>query len=165
LDERLFMYHEDVDLGWRMRLAGYHILLDPLAVVYHKYSFSKAKYKFYYMERNRLVVCLQAYRLATLLLFFPAWLVMELGIIAYAAKNGWLKQKLKGYWWIIGHWPSIFSRRLDYQFKLRRIKDRLIIKLFTGSIEFQEVSYFPLTYVVNPLMRAYLWLAQKIIFW
>lgn len=165
LDERLFMYHEDVDLGWRLRLAGYRVLFDPLAVVYHKYSFSKAKYKFYYMERNRLIVCLETYRVATLIILFPAWLVMELGLLAFALKNHWLKEKLKGYRWILFHWPSIFSRRLDYQFKFRRVKDRQLIRLFTGSIEFQEVSYFPLTYVVNPLMEAYLWLVKKIIFW
>ena len=46
-DDRLFMYHEDVDLGWRLRLAGYKVVLDPLSVVYHKYNYSKAKYKFY----------------------------------------------------------------------------------------------------------------------
>lgn len=164
-DERLFMYHEDVDLGWRLRLNGQRLLVDPLAVVYHKYSFSKAKYKFYYMERNRLVVTLEIYHLATLILFFPAWLAMEAGIIALAVKNGWWREKLKGYRWVIFHWPSILSRRLDYQFKLRRVKDRDVLRLFTGSIKFQEVSYWPLTLVINPLMELYFWLAKKIIFW
>ena len=36
-----FMYHEDADLGWRLRLAGYRIMLEPKSVVYHKYNFAK----------------------------------------------------------------------------------------------------------------------------
>jgi GT2 family glycosyltransferase len=34
-DETFFMYFEDVDLCWRMRLAGKQILYAPLAIVHH----------------------------------------------------------------------------------------------------------------------------------
>jgi GT2 family glycosyltransferase len=61
-DDRLFMYHEDVDLGWKIRLAGYKVMIDPLAVIYHKYNYSKATYKFYYMDRNRWIVILKNYK-------------------------------------------------------------------------------------------------------
>ncbi|MEK7653529.1 MAG: glycosyltransferase family 2 protein, partial [Patescibacteria group bacterium] len=139
-DDRLFMYHEDVDLGWRLRLAGYKSMLNPLAVIYHKYNYRKAKYKFYYMERNRWIVMLQNYRLATLLIFSPALLVMELGIILFSLKNGWFKEKIKGCLWILSRWPSIMSHRLNVRFKTRKIKDRQILALFTGSIRFQEID-------------------------
>jgi len=35
-DVDYFMYHEDVDLGWRLWLRGYKCMLTPLSVVYHK---------------------------------------------------------------------------------------------------------------------------------
>jgi GT2 family glycosyltransferase len=35
-DVDYFMYHEDVDLGWRLWLRGYKCVLTPLSVVYHK---------------------------------------------------------------------------------------------------------------------------------
>jgi GT2 family glycosyltransferase len=35
-DADYFMYHEDVDLGWRLWLCGYKVLYVPSAVVYHK---------------------------------------------------------------------------------------------------------------------------------
>jgi GT2 family glycosyltransferase len=38
LDESLFMYCEDVDLGWRLRLRGYACVYAPGAVVYHRLS-------------------------------------------------------------------------------------------------------------------------------
>jgi GT2 family glycosyltransferase len=37
-DERFFMYHEDVDLGWRLWLFGHRILTAPQAVVHHHFG-------------------------------------------------------------------------------------------------------------------------------
>lgn len=37
-DEDLFMYCEDVDLGWRLQLAGYRTIFVPQARVYHHLS-------------------------------------------------------------------------------------------------------------------------------
>ncbi|MGH9341406.1 MAG: glycosyltransferase family 2 protein [Acidobacteriota bacterium] len=39
-DERFFMYHEDVDLCWRLWLAGYRVVTAPGAVAYHHFSAS-----------------------------------------------------------------------------------------------------------------------------
>jgi GT2 family glycosyltransferase len=36
LDTRYFAYQEDVDLGWRMRRAGYHVRYEPRAVGEHE---------------------------------------------------------------------------------------------------------------------------------
>src|SRR3989344_5635815 len=66
LDDAFFMYHEDLDLGWRLWLAGYRCLLAPASVVYHKYEFSRSMQKYFWMERNRYLVILTHYRLATL---------------------------------------------------------------------------------------------------
>ena len=35
-DPDFFMYHEDVDLGWRLWLSGYRVLLSARSLVYHK---------------------------------------------------------------------------------------------------------------------------------
>ncbi len=37
-DEEFFMYCEDVDLGWRLQLAGYRAVFAPQARVYHRLS-------------------------------------------------------------------------------------------------------------------------------
>ena len=44
-DPALFMYHEDSDLGWRLRLAGWQSVLAPAAVIYHDYDFTGAARK------------------------------------------------------------------------------------------------------------------------
>lgn len=164
-DDRLFMYHEDVDLGWRLRLAGYKIILDPLSVAYHKYHYSKAKYKFYYMDRNRFVVLCQNYRLLTIVLILPILVFMELGIIIFSIKNGWFREKIKGYLWILGHLPSILSQRIKTQFKIRRVPDREVVKFFVSDIKFQEVDNWLLTFIINPLMRLYWFIIKRLIIW
>ncbi|HJN84697.1 MAG TPA: glycosyltransferase family 2 protein, partial [Patescibacteria group bacterium] len=52
-DTRYFMYHEDVDLSWRARLAGHDIGYAEDSIVYHRYEFSRSIEKFFFMERNR----------------------------------------------------------------------------------------------------------------
>lgn len=163
-DDALFMYHEDVDLGWRLRLIGYKIMLEPKAVVYHKYSFAKASYKYYYMERNRLYVAIKNFRLATLILFSPAGLVMEIGLLFYAVKNGWLKEKITGYGWLIKNCGRILAKRRMMQ-NLRLAGDREILGLFSASIKFQDINNPILAIFVNPLMEGYFWLAKLVIFW
>lgn len=36
-DERLFAYYEDIELGWRLWLAGHECLLVPAAIVFHRH--------------------------------------------------------------------------------------------------------------------------------
>ena len=49
-DADLFLYQEDMDLSWRLRLSGWRLALAPRSVVYHKYAFSKSKSKFFYLR-------------------------------------------------------------------------------------------------------------------
>ncbi len=57
-DRTFFMYWEDLDLGWRCRLAGWKSLYIPTAIVYHRYqgsSKSKGKrYAEFQCRKNRL---------------------------------------------------------------------------------------------------------------
>ncbi len=44
-DEDFFAYYEDVDLGFRLRLAGWKVGYEPKAVVYHKIGMTSSKMK------------------------------------------------------------------------------------------------------------------------
>jgi GT2 family glycosyltransferase len=60
LDERLFMYLEDVDLAWRAQLRGHRCRFVPQAVVYHKVSATAGgPLASYYVGRNTLLVLLK----------------------------------------------------------------------------------------------------------
>ena len=54
-DEDYFSYHEDVDLGFRLRLRGLNCMLVPQAIVHHVGSAStgkKSDFSIYYGHRN-----------------------------------------------------------------------------------------------------------------
>jgi GT2 family glycosyltransferase len=44
-DEMFFMYHEDVDLCWRLWLLGFQVLTSPAAVAYHHFGGATKKAK------------------------------------------------------------------------------------------------------------------------
>ncbi|WP_066655011.1 glycosyltransferase family 2 protein [Curtobacterium sp. MR_MD2014] len=61
-DESLFMYYEDLDVSWRLRLAGYEVRHAPDAVVTHRHaasSGSDSPLVRYQSMRNRLAVVLR----------------------------------------------------------------------------------------------------------
>ena len=53
-DPDLFLYHEDHDLSWRIRLFGWKMRTTPKAEIYHHYHFNKGVFKYYSSEKNRL---------------------------------------------------------------------------------------------------------------
>jgi len=165
-DPDFFMYHEDLDLGWRMRMAGYKIILVPQTVVYHKYQFSKSIKKYYFMERNRFICVLENYKWGTIVLITPACLIMELGLFFFALKSGFAWEKLKVYAYFLkpSSWLKIFRHRKEKN-KYRKVKDKEIVRFFTGKIEFQEIDNFILKKLANPLFNLYWLLIKKLIVW
>lgn len=165
-DINLYLYHEDLDLGWRMRLSGYKILVAPGAVVYHKYEFSRSITKFYYMERNRFICLLENYKLGTLLLIFPAGLIMESGLFFYSIFSGFWLEKLKvyGYFLNLSHWKKIIRGRREKR-AIRVRGDKEIINLFAGKIEFQEIDNFIIKKIANPVFNLYWRLIKLLISW
>ena len=62
----MFMYLEDLDLGWSLNLLGYDNYIIPESIIYHKYEFKKGIKQIYWFERNRLWIILKNYKLKTL---------------------------------------------------------------------------------------------------
>jgi len=160
-DESYFMYHEDLDLGWRMRLAGWKNLLGPRSVVFHKYSFSKSIAKYYFMERNRYATLFKDCAVWTLIVLAPWLLLSEIGLFLLAVRGGWWREKLRVYGALFSpaFWSQVRAERAKIA-KLRVVSDREIFRLYVPTISFQDVDS-PLTkYVINPLMVA-LWAVLK----
>ncbi len=78
-NEEYYMYHDDMEISWKVALAGYKIVLAPKSIVYHKYEFDRSIQMVYYMERNRYLTILIYYKLPTLILLLPALLIMDIG--------------------------------------------------------------------------------------
>jgi GT2 family glycosyltransferase len=88
-DPDFFAYLEDVDLGWRARLAGWKCIFVPKAVVYHKHSASSKKYsvfKLFYIERNRIWLMIKNYPLCCIFLS-PVYTIYRFILMLKASKN------------------------------------------------------------------------------
>jgi GT2 family glycosyltransferase len=72
LDRGFFMYFEDVDLGWRCRLAGYRTRFVPGAVVRHRYQGSASR-----LGRSFVLTQSRVNRIATLLRTASPWFLLR----------------------------------------------------------------------------------------
>jgi GT2 family glycosyltransferase len=156
----LFLYLEDLELGWRARLAGLRVVLDPAADVFHEYEFGRHPRKSYYLERNRLVFCLTAYSGRTLLLLAPVLLSTELGMVALALKEGWLRDKLAGWGWLLRNRAVVSSRRRSTQ-GLRKERDRELAPLLTAEFAPGMVPVPWVLRAANPLVSGYWRLVRR----
>jgi len=164
-DEEFWMYNEDQDLGWRAWIAGFKCVMASEAIAYHKYEFGRSISKYYWMDRNRVMVMLKNYKALTLLLILPPFLFMEFGLILFSLKSGWFKDKARIWLYFLN--PSkllaIWGKRQEVN-AIRVVKDKDIVKNFAGEIWYQEVDDVKLR-LVNPVFNFYWNCVRKIIFW
>ncbi len=155
LDEALFLYQEDLDLGWRLRLAGWTLLLAPRSVVFHEYAFSRNPEKMYWLERNRALVLLKNLRLRNLLLLAPALLAAEAGLAAVALRGGWFPQKARawGHMMTPAAWRHV-ARGRRAQRAIRKVEDADIVRLWSGDVVFEGLAGSWLDHLANPALRA-----------
>lgn len=165
-DEKLFAYHEDLDLGWRMHIAGINSLLVPSSIVKHHFEFSRSIKKWYWMERNRLIVIYTLYRIPTILLLLPGIIIVELVTWLTAILKGWGIQKVKADVWFLNpaNWMYLWKKRRQVQ-KTRKKKDREILKLFVPCIEHQETESTFMRSIANPLMKLYYEVLKRVVVW
>jgi GT2 family glycosyltransferase len=89
-----FLYHEDVELSLRLRLAGLRIGIEPRAVVDHDYEFGRTSEKYHLLERSRWATVIRTYPTPLLAALLPALLLTELAMIPLSVAGGWWRQKL-----------------------------------------------------------------------
>lgn len=166
LETFYFMYHDDLELGWRIRLAGYRNVLATRSVAYHHYEFRRSIKKLYWMERARLIVFLSHLKLATLFLLLPFLIALEIALLVFAAKGGWLKDKALVYWDLLQPktWKHIAEKRRASAL-IRKVGDREIVRLWTGKIEHQETSSPVVERFANPLLSAVWFFLKRVIVW
>jgi GT2 family glycosyltransferase len=157
--DELFMYLEDLELGWRARIAGLRVVIEPAADVLHEYEYGRNPRKNYFLERNRLVFVLSAYSARMLVLLGPLLVVTELGMTAIALKEGWLRDKLAGWTWLVRNAGVVAHRRRTTQ-GLRTLRDRDLSRFMTATFSPAMVPVPGLLRVANPVVRAY-WTAVR----
>ena len=158
--DELFMYQEDLVLGWKARLAGFRVVVDPGADVYHDYEYGRNKTKQYLLERNRLVFLWSSYSPRLLLLLGPVLVTTELAMLGLAAKDGWLTDKVRGWGWCLRHARWLAGERRRTQ-RLRRVPDRELVGLLSPVISPGMIRVPRPISAANPVVAAYWRLVRR----
>jgi hypothetical protein len=142
-DERLDTRHEDLDFCWRARLAGFHVLMTPLARARHRDASVAGersaerhrRTEHYYEERAAIVAMLKNYSLPSLLWLLPLAVLLGLVKLTYLLLSRRFEgaiDLLAAWGWNIVHLPGTVSRRMRAQ-SVRKVPDRQLRRFMESA--------------------------------
>jgi GT2 family glycosyltransferase len=155
--DELFMYLEDVELGWRAHLQGLRVVVDPGADVLHEYEFGRNRDKLALLERNRLVLVLSAWSWRLLFLLAPVLFVFDLAILLRFPRA-----KLAGWWWLLLHPRWLLRHRRETQ-GLRRVDDRELARFLTAVLDPRMVELPRWAGAANAVLDRYWRVARRLL--
>ncbi len=132
-DPDYFLYVEDVDLAYRLRLMGHTIYRARKAIVYHKPG-STAKEVFsserltFLIERNTYQTYFKNLAWYNLILFSPYFFGLRLLNFGRHVLRGnftCARAMIGAWWWNVTHLGLLISKRMVVQ-RLRKVTDRVI---------------------------------------
>ena len=139
-DERLQTGQMELDFCWRIRLAGFRVLVNPLAHARHRSASSRQgragatpEGDRYLAERAGLLALLKGYRLITLLWVLPLYVVQALGrfIVYLFSRHADRAAEVARAWaWNLVHLPGTVRRRFRAQ-RARTVGDREIARFMS----------------------------------
>lgn len=145
LDERLFLYYEDVDWNWRAQLLGYECITEPKAVVVHQMSSSTRHlaydFKFHLTERNLMLCALKNFsgkRACSI------WIKRSAGLLLGAVKGHYPVGGLKAVFGTLRLLPSTLLRRRDIQRRRTRSDAQVTQFSVNNKTFFDAVTYQPI---------------------
>ena len=134
-DSFLFLYHDDLDLGWRAAQIGIKSYYVPTAIIYHaeSYTLKWSAKKFYWLERNRRY-CLQThYSKNTYSKMLPYLILVDVIVWFFYLSKGFFGSKIKAEIDLIKNKNKIFEKYTELEAK-KLITDSELIKSFPDDI-------------------------------
>jgi len=135
-DGDYFYLYEDLDLGWRMNLAGFKVIYAPAAVAIHKFSRTMGRdgYRIkYLLEKNRCLTILKNYSFKSLIKILPEFFRIRPGRLAVGSKGSdfmflrLLAAGIMAWVWNIIHLPATLKKRFNVQHLVRVVDDAQIL--------------------------------------
>ena len=135
-DEFLFLYHDDLDIGWRASQKEINSYIVPQTTIYHaeSYSLKWSKKKFFWLERNRRYCLMTHYSPDTLKIIRKELWITELLIWAVYFSKGYLTAKIKAELELRKNKKFIIKKQIEIENE-KRISDVELIKTFPDRIE------------------------------
>ena len=135
LDEFLFLYHDDLDLGWRGAQIGINSFYVPKSKIYHveSYSLKWSSKKFYWLERNRKYCLLTHYSKDTYQKMKFSLILVDLFVWTFYFSKGFLGAKIRAEIDIRKN-KKIIDRKYHELEKKKIVPDKELIKNFPNEI-------------------------------
>ena len=135
LDEFLFLYHDDLDLGWRGAQIGINSFYVPKSKIYHveSYSLKWSSKKFYWLERNRKYCLLTHYSKDTYQKMKFSLILVDLFVWTFYFSKGFLGAKIRAEIDIRKN-KKIIDKKYHELEKKKTIPDKELIKNFPNEI-------------------------------
>jgi GT2 family glycosyltransferase len=134
-DPNYFLYVEDIDLAYRIRLLGHEIYRVPKSILYHK-AHETTKTVFnnsemnYLIERNTIQTYLKNLETKNLFFYLPIFISLRMGkllINLLSFKFNIMKSTFKAWNWNLKNIGLILKKRKVIQSN-RKVSDKLIFK-------------------------------------
>jgi len=144
-DENIFMYWDDVDFSWRIRLTGHDIDIIKKAKIFHKFSITMGKDKNHFKISNRefswLYVIVKNLSFKNIIKYSPIYIFFMVVKIIFSLKN-------KEYFNAIIAAYSKFFRNLEENIKQhkvvqknRKVDDKEILS-FTNHLAMKQSIFY-----------------------
>lgn len=160
--DEFFIYHEDLELCWKVRMRGLDVVMTPEADVFHDYDYARNPTKNYYMERNRLLFISSAYSLRLIAVLAPVLVIAEAGITALSWRQGWFREKVAAWRWCLGNASWVRQHRRELQTR-RLVPDRALARYLTPVIDPAMIDVPAPVRAANPVLRAYWAVARRLL--
>jgi len=134
-DPFIFLYHDDLDLGWRASQLGIKSYYVPTSLIYHaeSYSLKWNAEKFYWLERNRKYCILTHYSKQTYSKIFPTLLAVDFFVWIFYLTKGFLGAKIRAELDIIKNRKAIKIKYEELESK-KIVSDKELIAKFSDSL-------------------------------
>jgi len=134
-DPFIFLYHDDLDLGWRASQLGIKSYYVPTSLIYHaeSYSLKWNAEKFYWLERNRKYCILTHYSKQTYSKIFPMLLAVDFFVWIFYLTKGFLGSKIRAELNIIKNRKAIKIKYEELESK-KIVSDKELITKFPDSL-------------------------------
>ena len=135
LDAFLFLYHDDLDLGWRASQIGINSYYVPKSKIYHveSYSLKWSAKKFYWLERNRKYCLLTHYSKNTYAKMYSSLCLVDLFVWFFYISKGFLGAKIKAELDIRKNRKFIETKYQELE-KKKTVPDEKLIQEFPDEI-------------------------------
>lgn len=135
LDPFLFLYHDDLDLGWRAAQMGIDSFYVPKSIIYHaeSYALKWSAKKFYWLERNRKYCLLIHYSKETYAKMRLSLFLVDLCVWLFYLSKGFLGAKIKAELDIFRNRKTIKIKHKQLE-RIKIISDKELIKKFPDEI-------------------------------